>query len=542
MTRLALVAVALCAFGLNAQDHSMHQADAAATPALVLETDLSDLHHPVTTKNAQAQAYFDQGLRYVYAFNHEAAIRSFEQATALDPDLAMGYWGAALALGPNINMDVDPDREKAAFDKVQVALSKLDHASDEERDLILALAKRYTNDKSADLHKLAADYRLAMRGVTRKYPDDLDAATLYAESIMDLNPWKLWLPDGTPREGTAELVSVLESVLKRNPRHLGANHYYIHAVEASKHPEKASASADRIAALAPGAGHLVHMPAHIYQRTGDYTGAAVANEKAADVDRRYIEKWGANNMYVPMYYNHNLSFGAVSRSMLGDYESAAKQIDEFGTNVAEFIKVMPAVEIAASWPVLIRVRSNRWDDVLAAKDPAAGPASTAMWHFAQGTALAVIGRPDDAVAHLQALDAASWSTEPGILQNSPKQLGAVAAPMLRGRIAAARGDWKAAIAAYKEAVKAEDTLGYDEPPDWILPAREPLGAAQLRSGDAAAAEKTFRQDLARNLNNPRSLFGLSEALKAQKKNAEAAKVRSQFEAVWKGGALHIEDL
>lgn len=542
MKLIALIAAALCALGLSAQDHSMHQMAAPATPALTIETDLGDLHHPVSTTNAQAQAFFDQGLRYVYAFNHEAAIRSFDQAAALDPDLAMAYWGSALALGPNINMDVDPEREKAAYDKVHVALSKLDRASDEEKALILALSKRYTNDPAGDLKKLAADYRLAMRGVMRKYPDDLDVATLYAESIMNLNPWRLWMPDGTPREGTEELVSVLESVLKRNPKHVGANHYYIHAVEASKHPERATASADRIAAIAPGAGHLVHMPAHIYQRTGNYAGAAMANETAADVDRRYIGKWGVSGMYVPMYYNHNLSFGAVSRAMLGDHESAAKQIDEFGTNVAEFIKVMPAVEIAAAWPLLIRVRSNRWDDVLATKDPAAGPASTAMWHFAQGTALAVIGRPDDAVPHLKALDSATLSTDMGILQNSPKQLGAVASALLRGRIAAARGEWASAISAYKDAVKAEDGLGYDEPPDWILPAREALGAAQLRSGDAPAAEKTFRQDLVRNPNNPRSLFGLSEALKAQKKNADAAKARAQFEAEWKGVELHIDDL
>jgi tetratricopeptide (TPR) repeat protein len=537
MKRFAL-ALALVSSTLFAQEHTMDM----SAPPVALETNLGTHHHKVSTTNAEAQAFFDQGFRYLYAFNHESAVRSFQRATELDPDLAMGYWGAALALGPNINMDVDPDREKQAFAIEQQALAKREHASAVERDLIDALALRYSDKPDADLKKLAGEYAAAMRGLAKKYPDDLDIATLFAESLMDLNPWKFWNPDGTANAGTEEIVSTLESVLKRDPKHVGGNHYYIHAVEASKHPEKALKAADRIAALSPGAGHLVHMPAHIYQRTGNYSGAAIANEKGAEADRAYIAKFGMEGMYAPMYYNHNLSFGAVSHSMQGSYEPAVKMIDEFGANVGPFAKVMPPVEVMAAWPMLVRLRFNRYDEVLATADPATGPASTGLWHFARGAALAATGKADEAEAELKALEAATFSDEPGLLLNTAKALADVAKPLLRGRIAAARGDWAAAVTSYEAAAKAEDALTYDEPPDWILPSREALGAALLRSGKPAAAEAAFRADLERNPSNPRSLFGLASALKAQKKTSAAKKVQAEFRKVWKGNALKIEDL
>ncbi len=536
MKRFALTLL-LVAVAELAQDHSMPM-DAP----VALETNLGTHHHQVTTRNAEAQAFFDQGFRYVYAFNHEAAVRSFNRAIELDPNLAIGYWGVALALGPNINMDVDPAREKQAFEAVQVALSKREWASAAERALIEALALRYSDQPDADLRKLAASYATAMREVMKRYPNDLDVATLFAESLMDLNPWKLWLPDGTPREGTQEIVSTLESVLARDPKHVGANHYYIHAVEASKQPEKALKSADRIASLSPGAGHLVHMPAHIYQRTGNYAGAATANEKAAEADRAYIAKFGMNGMYVPMYYNHNLSFGAVSHAMLGDYEPATKMIDEFGVNIVEFVKVMPPIEVMAAWPVLVRLRFNRYDDVISTSDPAAGPSSSGLWHFARGTALAAKGKDEEAGLELKALEGTTFSSEASMLLNPASALGEVARPLLRGRVAAARGQWAAALKSYEEAVQAEDALNYDEPPDWILPAREALGALLLRRGRAAEAEAVFRADLERNPRNPRSLFGLAAALKAQNKRGEARKAHAQYARAWKGRPLKIEDL
>src|ERR1051326_6039478 len=276
---------------------------AAATAAPALDPGLGTLHWSVSTKNAMAQKYFDQGMKYVYAFNHEQAVRSFEEATRRDPELAMGYWGAALALGPNINMDVDPDREKRAYDAVHAAARHLAHASTKERDLVAALQKRYSNDAQADLKKLAADYSDAMGALAKKYPADDDVATLYAESIMDLHPWKFWSHDGTPAAGTQEAIATLQRVLARNPNHLGANHYLIHLLEASPHPERAVAAAQRLPKLAPSAGHLVHMPAHVYERTGDYAAAAAANERAADVDRDFIKKNGGENVYAMMYYN-----------------------------------------------------------------------------------------------------------------------------------------------------------------------------------------------------------------------------------------------
>jgi tetratricopeptide (TPR) repeat protein len=496
----------------------------AQTPEL--DPGLGKLHHPVSTKNHEAQQYFDQGLKYVYAFNHEAAVSSFRQATTLDPDLAIGYWGAALAMGPNINMDVDPDHEKAAYESEQAALAHADHASAEERDLINALSKRYSNDPKADLHKLSEDYSAAMGELAKKYPDDLDVATLYAESLMDLHPWKFWTHDGVPTEGTDEIVKTLQGVLKRNPNHLGANHYLIHAVEASSHPELGLASARRLMTLAPSAGHLVHMPAHILQRTGDYTGAAKANAQAADVDRDFIKKHGGDSMYAAMYYNHNLQFGSASYAMIGDYATSKKMADEFAGNVIPMVKMMP-VEAFAIGPMLVQVRFAKWRDVLKVPDPNVGPISTALWHFGRGTAFAKLGNVAGAESEQKVLDAAlpSITTEPGFTQNSQRDLVTVASHLLAGRIASAKGDHAGAIAHYEEAVKAEDALNYDEPADWPLPSRETLGAELLRAGRPADAKRVFMEDLKHNRHNPRSLFGLGKKSSA-----------------WKGGRLRIEDL
>jgi hypothetical protein len=291
---------------------------------VVLDAGIGNAHHAVTTTHPEAQKFFDQGLRYLYAFHHEESVRAFQHSTEIDPDLALGYWGVALALGPNINMDIDPDHEQQAYAAIQSARAHASHASAKERDLIEALAQRYSNDPKADLHALAASYSRAMKAVSAKYPDDLDIATLYAESLMDLKPWKFWSHDGKPKEGTEEIVRILESVLRRDPHHLGANHYYIHAVEASPHPERALASAAFLKQAAPMAGHLVHMPAHIYQRTGNYGGAAAANDAGARVDRLYAKKRGRDNLYSMMYYNHNLQFGAASYAMEGRFDQAIK--------------------------------------------------------------------------------------------------------------------------------------------------------------------------------------------------------------------------
>jgi tetratricopeptide (TPR) repeat protein len=535
--RILLLSLLVAATALAQHDMSSHD---AAKP-MTLESGLGKVHWPVSTKNAEAQRFFDQGMEYVYGFNHESAVRSFQRATELDPDLAMGYWGASLALGPNINLDVDPDREKQAYEGAQTGLAHTSHASAKERDLVSALTRRYSNDPKADLKKLGADYSAAMGELSEKYPADLDIATLYAESMMDLHPWKFWSHDGKPNEGTTTIVSVLESVLRRNPNHLGANHYYIHAVEASAHPERALASAKRFQTMAPASGHLVHMPAHIYQRTGNYAGAALANTKAAETDRDFIKKNGGESIYAMMYYNHNLQFGLASYAMVGRFAEAKKMADEFSANAATMANVMPPAEGFATSSLLLLVRFGRWRDVLKEKPVEAGPLSTAYSHFARGSAFARLGNVAGAESEQKAFEAARAKVpdEPGLYQNSQKNVIEVAAHVLAGRIAAAKGDHKQAIAEYTTAVEEEDALDYDEPTDWFYPTRETLGAALLHDHRPADAAKVFRADLARNPHNPRSLYGLAAALRAQKKDASFAS--AEFGRVWEGGRLTLTD-
>ena len=541
LIRLLILSLTVAASALAQSDaqHDMSSHDAAKP--VTLEPGLGNVHWPVSTKNAEAQRFFDQGMKYLYGFNHESAVRSFQRARQLDPDLAMGYWGTALALGPNINLDVDPDREKQAYDSVQAALAHEEHASAKERGLVAALAKRYSNDPKADLKKLAVDYSAAMGALMKKYPDDLDIATLYAESLMDLHPWKFWSHDGKPNEGTTEIVSVLESVLRRNPNHLGANHYYVHAIEASPHPERALASAERLKTLAPMSGHLVHMPAHIYQRTGNYAGAALANTKAAETDRVFMKNHGAEGIYAAMYYNHNLQFGLASYAMTGRFAQAKKMADEFAANATAMAKEMPPAEAAASSTLLVLVRFGRWDDILREKPVDVGPLSSTFSHFARGSAFARLGDIAGAESEQKAFETARATVpdDPGFYQNSERAIAEVAVHVLAGRIAEARGDSRQAIAEYTEAVEKEDALDYDEPADWFYPTRETLGATLLRAGRNAEAEKVFRADLTRNKRNPRSLYGLAAALRAQKKDASS--VTAAFRGVWEGGMLKVAD-
>lgn len=514
-----------------------------SSPALAqLDPGLGNLHVAVTTANSEAQQYFDQGMRYVYAFNHEAAVASFKKAAELDPDLAIAYWGEALALGPNINMDVDRQREAQAFELEKSAMAHAQSASAKEQDTIRVLARRYSNDPAANLKALALDYSNGMRELHAKYPDDPDIAALFAESLMDLHPWHLWSHDGKPAEGTEEIVSVLEGVLKAYPDHMGANHYYIHAIEASPHPEKALASAKRLTTMAPAAGHLVHMPAHIYQRTGNYSGAAAANAAGADSDRAFMKAHGSDNMYSMMYYNHNLDFGAASYAMAGQYEKAKAMADEESSNAAKFVKDMPPIDPFTTTSLKVMLRFGKWNDILAVPDATTGPYSSAFRHYARGVAFARLGKVDDARAEKKQLDDAlpSVGEDMGFLQNSPKTLATLASAMLEGRIAEAAGDRKAAIAAYRRAVDSEDALSYNEPADWFSPTREVLGGALLRDRQYGAAEKVFRDDLQRNPNNPRSLFGLAQSLKAQKK--AFAKTETAYKKTWKGDPLRVADL
>src|ERR1041384_6109322 len=369
----------------------------SANESASLMSGLGALHHPVSTKNAEAQRFFDQGLTLIYAFNHEEAIRSFRHAAELDPDMAMAYWGIAYALGPNINLDVDPVHEQAAYLATQQALALAAHAPDNERAYIEALAKRYSNDPKADLKRLAVDFKNAMGALTKRFPDDLDAATLYAESAMDLRPWQLWTTDGKPAEGTEEIIAVLESVLKRNPNHIGAIHYYIHAVEASPHPERALPSVAKLPAQVPAAGHLVHMPAHIYERTGDCGARAESNRAAAGADETYIKSRGGQGMYPLMYYNHNLHFECIAETMAGRYAAAIVAARRLAANVAPSVKDVPMLESFMPTPTLVLVRFRRWDEISKLPQPARElPITVALWHFARGVAAAANGRLTDA--------------------------------------------------------------------------------------------------------------------------------------------------
>src|SRR6202049_2940273 len=331
---------ALLCVSAVAQDHAAHT---QAHP-VTLVTGLGDLHHPVSTHNAQAQQFFDQGLRFIFAFNHDEAARSFRHAAELDPQLAMAYWGVAEAVGPNYNDPADPDRYKQAHEAVQKALDLSQGISSSDQAYIQALAKRFPADPKSDLKKAAEDYRDAMRQLVSEFPDDLDAATLFAEAGMNLHPWGLWHQDGTPEAGTEEIVATLESVMKRDPNHLGAVDYYLHTVEASANPERALAGANKLAALAPAAGHIVHMPAHVFIRTGDYEAAVKTNEQAAGVDRAYIKASGAQGIYPLMYYSHNLHFIAMCAAMNGNYREARKNADLLVANVGPHVKEIPPLE------------------------------------------------------------------------------------------------------------------------------------------------------------------------------------------------------
>jgi tetratricopeptide (TPR) repeat protein len=548
MNRLGIIALFVLSVSVMAlaQTHASHAQPATAT----IMAGLGDLHHPVTTSNPEAQKFFDQGLRLIYAFNHDEAAKSFRRAAELDPKMAMAYWGIAEAVGPNYNDPADPDRFKQAHDAIQKAADLGANASPSERAYIAAMAKRFPADPNADLRQAAEQYHAAMREVVKQFPDDVDAATLFAESGMTLHPWGLWHVDGTPEDGTEEIVATLESVMKRDPNHMGAIHYYIHAVEASSSPERALAGANKLAGMAPAAGHLVHMPGHIYIRTGDFDAAIKTNELAAAADRAYIQAHGGEGMYPAMYYSHNLHFIAACSSMNGEYAQANKAAAMLAKHVAPYVKAMPPLEGFMTVPIAVEARFQKWDQILSMPQPDPSMKSvTIFWHFARGLAFAGKGKISEAEAEYKIVSSAEAATPPDAIfqmpwNNKTKDILKIAENVLGAKIAMAKHDLNGVIAQLREAVAIQDTLKYGEPPDWFFPVRESLGAALLLNGNAAEAEKVFRDDLDRNPRNPRSLFGLRESLKAQNKTYDAQFVDKQFQAAWKSPdlKLKVEDL
>jgi tetratricopeptide (TPR) repeat protein len=520
-----------------APDHATMKTPAPSAPDKVpLFDDLGSYHREISTKSKTAQRYFDQGMRLLYGFNHDEAERSFREAARLDPSCAICWWGVAIVLGPNINLPIDPDRNARAVEAVVKAKALSVKATPVERELILALMNRYTADPSADRAALDKAYAEAMGAAHKKFPADDDLEVLYAEAMMDLRPWKFWSPDGTPAEGTLEIVALLEDVLKRNPAHPGANHYYIHATEASPDPGRAMPSAKRLDTLVPGAGHLVHMPAHVYIRTGNYAAASDANAKAARVDEKYIKKYDVGGVYPMMYLTHNYQFLAVTAGMEGDSKvslDAAKRVTGMAIPMAQ---AEPMVEFVVPLSLYMNVRFARYDEVLAT--PAPPPSlltATALWHWARAYAFTAQKKEEDAAKAAAQFEAAAAKVPPEAMMNlnTAKSLLDVAAASLAAKSAEMRGDQDAAIASWTKAVAVQDTMAYDEPPAWFYPVRESLGATLLRAGRPAEAEAVFREDLKRNPRNGRSLFGLSQALGQQSKSKEAADAEAQFKEAWR---------
>ncbi len=534
------------AFGCGIQGKQ----DAKESGPVKLLEGLGQVRFPVTTRNAEAQRYFNQAMAQWFGFNFTEAERSFQEAARRDPRCAMAHWGIALSLGMNYNLDFDPARLPDAWEAAQKAVSLLDGLTPKEQALVRALAMRQTRE--GEKQEIEA-YRAEMARLYDANRADANLAVLYAASIMDLHPWTLWKPDGRPEPGALEVLLVLEDVLRRDPNHIGANHYYIHATEASPQPERALPSARRLANLAPQSGHLVHMPAHTYMRVGDYLNAATSNDRAAGVDQAYFATRGKPSRYAA-YYVHNLDFLIAAHLMEGRSAAALKAAQQLARVTAELVpEETPLWCGSASGVIAVYARCGQWEEILrAAAPPEANPFGTAMWRFARG--MARLAKRDIAAAEkeLAELEKAAKAAElavpeipvPGFAESFRKTY-AITVPVLAGKVALAKGEGEAALRQLRRGVEIEDSMPYLEPVTWRYPVREALGGALLKLGRAAEAEAVFREDLKRNPNSGRSLFGLQHALERQGKREEAAKARSRFAEAWKRAEVRLtnaEDL
>ncbi len=505
---------------------------------------LGDSHRGVSTKSPEAQAYFDQGMRLLWAFNHDEATRSFAKAAVIDPQCAMCYWGVALTIGPNYNLPMMAEpRGRVAWDALHQAERIANTGTPVEQALIAALEKRYPSAAALDPASAGPPltaYADAMKAVADRFPDDADVATMTAEAMMNINAWKLWALDGTPTPGTEEIVARLEAVLAKNPGHPGANHYYIHAIEASPDPDKAIPSAERLPAMMPAAGHIVHMPAHIMQRVGRFEEAAQANEKGAAADLAYFAKTKPIDYYA-MYTGHNYQFLAHSRAMQGKRaETIAAARNARATMPDEMLMTMPGVDWYITFLYAGMVRFGMWDEILVEPAPDAKIVNlTAGYTYARTLALAAKGRVDDAKAQLAALEQIANAAGPddGAGLNAAQDVFAVAVLVAKARIASAEGNHGDAVGLFTQAVGLEDQLAYDEPPEWFVPTRHMLGVALLKMNRAAEAEAIYRDDLRRNRGNGWALFGLAQALQAQGRDAESAAARRDYEKAWAGADM-----
>jgi tetratricopeptide (TPR) repeat protein len=508
---------------------------------------LGNSHRAITTSSREAQQYFDQGMRLMWGFNHDEATRSFARAAELDPHCASCYWGVALTVGPNYNLPfLSAGRARVAFEARALAEQNAHTATPVEQALIATLAQRYPTpqplDPAAALPVLKA-FAQAMHAVAQRFPQDLDVQTLYAESLMNLNAWKLWSPDGKPAPGTEEIVATLKGVLARDPNHAGANHYYVHAVEASAHPEDGVVAAQRLRVLAPAAGHLVHMPAHIMWRIGSYEDAAEANRQGAAADLAYAARAQPPDYYPVMYTAHNYQFLAYATAMEGRRAETIAAVDDSRKSVTDaMLEAMPGTDWYVAESYAGRVRFGLWAELLALPEPA--PQLTALhsgYLYGRGLAQAATGQLAEARTTLQQLRAIAASPHAQVPtgMNTLGDVLAIAIPIIEARIATAEHRSADAVRLLREAVAREDGLSYNEPRDWFFPVRQLLGAELLRSGAAAAAEQVYREDLARNPANGWSLFGLSEALGAQGKTAAAGQARRDFTKAWQRADVQL---
>jgi len=515
-----------------------------ASSNVPLFSGLGDHTRKVTTNSPLAQKYFNQGLIWTFAFNHDEAIRAYTEAARLDPDCAMAWWGIAYANGPHINNPAMTDaRSAAAWDAVQKAVARKDKGTLTEQALIEALAQRYAASPPADRGPLNQAYADAMRAVWHAHCGDADVGTLYAESLMDLRPWDLWTKDGQPQPGTEEIIAALDGALRLNPNHPGANHLYIHAVEASPEPERALAAADRIRNSVPFSGHLVHMPSHIDVLTGQWSQAVRQNELAAAADaeyRRLVPKQDFYRMY--MGHNHHmLAFAAMMSGRSAEALTAARDLK--AAIPADFLAANPLiVDPFYDSDTDVLMRFGRWDDVLAQPKPPSGLTyTTAKWHFARGVAYAAKGQVDKARDEQAAFRAVAATIPPDrvLSINLAKDVLAVADPMLEGEIAFRKGDISGAESALRQAIAAEDALRYMEPPEWIQPVRHTLGAILLHAGRYEDAEEEYRADLDKWPGNGWSLFGLAECLRAKNDMVEAREVEKDFRKTWAKADVQI---
>jgi tetratricopeptide (TPR) repeat protein len=500
-----------------------------------LYDNLGTLHHAITTTSDQAQRYFDQGLRLVYAFNHEEAVEAFEEAVRLDPTAAMAYWGVALALGPNINAAMDKQQERRAVEALNAARTHSARLTEAERGYIEALSKRYlSKGKSrATLDKAYAD---AMRTLWREFPNDPEAGVLLAEAMMDLRPWDLWTAEGQPQPGTEEIVSTLESILARYPDHPGACHYYIHAVEASSTPERALACAERLPGLMPGAGHLVHMPAHIYMRLGRYHDSAERNAHAVHVDQDYLAGRKVAIDYAGSYYPHNLHFLWASLVMEGrqakSLEVARQLADMIDEDAAQKDKGKEQYRVTPLWSM---IRFGQWRELLREPAPRKGlHLHAGLWRLGRGMALVSTGRLPGAEGEHAVLVGLTkrLGRDRTPEEKTERALLKIAERLLAGEIAARHAKYDDAIKLLKDAVLLEDGLPYAEPPYWPIHVRHYLGATLLVAGRPGDAEAVYRTDLAKHADNGWACFGLMQSLRAQGKHREAEAAEQRFKAAW----------